>query len=150
MRSSQVLVHWGQTTGLFFDFDSNDQVSVLCNQIQSRIGLPAHVQRLVCEGRVLNPSHTFAGYGIQHAANISIALDLKGGMPWNKDNTRFFCDNWCVSTMILIFIERCQLNWNYDWNVKKILNLLNLNSFFWGPYHSMLKTFVIVLVEWFR
>ena len=110
MRSSQVLVHWGQTTGLFFDFDSNDQVSVLCNQIQSRIGLPAHVQRLVCEGRVLNPSHTFAGYGIQHAANISIALDLKGGMPWNKDKSKYFCDNGCVSTMILIFIERCQLN----------------------------------------
>ena len=95
MRSSQVLVHWGQTTGLFFDFDSNDQVSVLCDQIQSRIGLPAHVQRLVCEGRVLNPSHTFAGYGIQHAANISIALDLKGGMPWNKGMFKFFCDNGC-------------------------------------------------------
>ena len=81
---------------LFFDYESSDQVSVLCDAIQDRIGLPAQVQRLVHRGKVLNASNSFAFYDIQHADNIQVMLEIKGGMPFNADGM-YFCDNGCVS-----------------------------------------------------
>ncbi|XP_041058091.1 polyubiquitin-like [Carcharodon carcharias] len=62
-----------------YDVLPSESVQDFRARVQRQEGVPAHQQRLVCEGKQLEDGRTLADYNIQSESTIFLVLRLRGG-----------------------------------------------------------------------